>query len=93
MIRMQRLVSYFGEKDGLNGLIKHIGDDQISCELLSVLWDERAEDYIPYEPFEQWPAAGDESFKDLVKSLMNLDPAKRLTAPAALEHAWFADDS
>ncbi|RMY88951.1 hypothetical protein D0862_10319 [Hortaea werneckii] len=49
-IRLQRLVSYFGDKDGINGLLTHVGDDETNCEILSLLWDERSADYIPYKP-------------------------------------------
>ena len=31
LIRLQRQVSYFGDKDGLNGLMKHVGDEEIDC--------------------------------------------------------------
>ena len=48
MIRLQRQVSYFGDEEGLNGLMKHVGDESLNCQILSMLWEERNEDYIPY---------------------------------------------
>ena len=59
-----------------------------------MLWEERTEDYAPYEPFSDWPDVSDaafKDFKDLVRGMMNLDPTKRVTARQALEHPWFAD--
>ena len=32
------------------------------------------------------------SLKDVLRGLLNVDPAKRLTAPAALAHPWLATD-
>ncbi|RMY59964.1 hypothetical protein D0863_11758, partial [Hortaea werneckii] len=90
-IRLQRLVSYFGDKDGINGLLTHVGDDETSCEILSMLWDERHADYIPYKPFVEWPETQqDESLRDVITGLVNLDPKKRLTASQALVHPWFS---
>jgi serine/threonine protein kinase len=87
-IRLQRQISYFGDKDGLNGLMKHVGDEEENCELLGMLWDERAAEHIPYKPFSEWLDV-DPTFKDLIRGLNNLDPAQRLTARQALDHPWF----
>ncbi|RMY08536.1 hypothetical protein D0868_04747 [Hortaea werneckii] len=90
-IRLQRLVSYFGDRDGINGLLTHVGDDETSCEILSLLWDERNADYIPYKPFVEWPEKQqDESLRDVITRLVNLDPNKRITAKEALMHPWFS---
>lgn len=78
-------------RDGITGLLKHIADDDISCQALRMLWDERCEEHIPYKPFNEWPDGVDSAFKDLVQQLTNLDPSKRLTAHQALEHPWFQD--
>ncbi|KAH9211828.1 putative calcium/calmodulin dependent protein kinase [Leptodontidium sp. 2 PMI_412] len=91
LIRLQRQVSYFGDWEGVSGLLEHIVDDDINCQVLRMLWDERSEDYIPYKPFSEWPDVDDEAFKDLIGGLTNLDPTKRITARQALEHPWFAD--
>jgi serine/threonine protein kinase len=91
LIRLQRQVSYLGDREGVNGLLKHIADDDTISKILQMLWDERSEEYIPYKPFLEWPDAGDAVFKDLTRGLTNLDPTKRFTARQALEHPWFAD--
>lgn len=90
MIRLQRQASYFGDQDGLDGLMKHVGDKEINSQVLSLLWEERTAEYIPYKSFSEWPDVQDEAFKDVVKGMMKLDPTKRLTARQALEHPWFA---
>lgn len=51
LIRLQRQVSYFGDSEGINGLLKHITDDEISCQVLRMLWDGRSDEHIPYKPF------------------------------------------
>ncbi|MCJ1254545.1 hypothetical protein MMC24_002360 [Lignoscripta atroalba] len=91
LIRLQRQVSYFGDQEGLNGLMKHVGDEEVNCEILRTLWEERTEDYIPYKPFSDWPDVSDAGFKDLVQGMMHLDPTKRVTASQALGHPWFKD--
>ncbi|KAI9681343.1 MAG: hypothetical protein M1817_002626 [Caeruleum heppii] len=91
MIRLQRQVSYFGDRTGVNGLMRHVGDEEINCVVLRMLWDDRTGDDIPYEPFSRWENAGNEVFQDLVARMMNLDPRKRITARQGLEHAWFED--
>ncbi|MCJ1399539.1 hypothetical protein MMC11_002741 [Xylographa trunciseda] len=86
LIRLQRQVSYFGEREGIKGLLKHFSDDDTNCTILRMLWDERSEEHIPYRPFSEWPDNGDASFKDLIQGLTNLDPTMRLMAHQALEH-------
>lgn len=71
--------------------MKHIGDDPISCKVLEMLWEDRNDDQIGYTSFSSWRVIEDESFKDLIRHLMSLDPARRITAVDALEHPWFAD--
>lgn len=90
-IRLQRQVSYFGDSQGLNGLMKHIGNEEVNCQILQMLWEERLEDHISYRPFADWPDVKDDIFKDLIKGLMNLDPKKRMTADEALKHRWFSE--
>jgi serine/threonine protein kinase len=84
-------VCYFGDKDGINGLLRHISDDEFNSELLCMLWEDRNEDYIPYKPFEDWEEISDAVFKDLIRKMMSLDPKRRITAHQALEHPWFAE--
>jgi serine/threonine protein kinase len=88
VIRLQRQVSYFGDREGLNGLMKHVGDEEANCEVLGMLWEERAAGYIPYAPFSEWTDV-DSTFKDLIRGLISLDPSQRLTARQALDHPWF----
>jgi serine/threonine protein kinase len=90
LIRLQRQVSYFGDQEGLNGLMKHVGDEEVNCQILQMLWEERNEQWIPYKPFSTWSDIQDDTFKDLIQGLMNLDPARRLTVQQALGHPWFA---
>ena len=56
-----------------NGPIKHVGEDQVSCEVLSMQWDDGAAKYHAYRPFWGWDGVEDEQFKDLMGGLMNLD--------------------
>lgn len=93
MIRLQRQVSYFGDTEALNGLMRHVGDEEINLEVLSLLWEERNEDYIPYKPFSTWPEAGDEAFRDLVLGMLSLDPTRRLTADQVVKHPWFGSEA
>ena len=46
--------------------MKHVGDEEANCEILAMLWEERAADYIPYVPFSEW-AGIDLVFKDLIQ--------------------------
>jgi serine/threonine protein kinase len=91
LIRLQRRVSYFGDQEGVNGLLKHITDDDTNCQVLRMLWEERSEEHITYKPFSQWPDAGDAMFKNFIRGLTNLDPKKRASAHQALEHPWLSD--
>ncbi|KAH9862061.1 hypothetical protein IAQ61_010263, partial [Plenodomus lingam] len=49
-IRLQRQILYFGDKEGLNVLMKDVGDKEANCEILRMLWEDWALDYIPYVP-------------------------------------------
>ncbi|EGC48867.1 calcium/calmodulin dependent protein kinase [Histoplasma capsulatum var. duboisii H88] len=90
VIRLQRQVSFFGYQEGLNGLMKHVGDEEINRQVLGFLWDDRVADYHPYKPFSDWPNVNDDKFKDVIHRMTNLDPQKRATACEVLEHPWFA---
>ena len=67
LIRMQRQVSYFGDQDGLHGLMKVVNHEERYGEVLQILWEDRHEDYIPYKPFVDWPEVEDTEFKDLIQ--------------------------
>ncbi|KAI0545242.1 kinase domain-containing protein [Xylaria curta] len=90
LICLQRQISHFGDRDGLNGLMRHVGDEEVNCVILGMLWDDRAAEYHSYRPFSEWLDAGDDNFKDLAQRMMNLDPTRRITAHQALQHPWFA---
>ncbi|KAJ5374684.1 calcium/calmodulin dependent protein kinase [Penicillium concentricum] len=83
--------SYFGDQAGIDGLLRHISNDQIGAEVLQMLWEDRNEDNIPYIKFSEWPDVCDAAFKDLIRGLTCLDPIGRITAHQALQHEWFAD--
>lgn len=91
LICLQRQVSYFGDQEGLKGLMKHTDDDEVSCQVLQMLWEERHEEHIPYKLFSEWPDVFDPVFKDFILGLTSLDPHKRLTARQALDHPWLAN--
>ncbi len=90
LVRLQRQVSYFGDQEGVNGLLKHIGEFDTQCQVLRMLWEDRSGEKIPYKPFSEWQDVGDAAFKHLIRGLTCLDPTKRVTARQALEHPWFA---
>ena len=50
----------------MNGLMKHVGDEEANCEILRILWEERTADYIPYVPFSELTYV-DLTFKDLTR--------------------------
>lgn len=93
IIRLQRQVSYFGDEEGIKGIIKHVGDNELDRKIFQMLWEDRNEENIPYIPFSDWPEVGDGDFKSLIKGMMNMDPKGRLTAHQALEHPWFSNPS
>lgn len=41
VIRLQRQVSFFGDREGLNGLMTYVGDEEVNCQVLEFLWDDR----------------------------------------------------
>lgn len=93
IIRLQRQVSYFGDRDGINDLLAHFRDDEFGCQILSAVWDERCNEDVPYKAFNEWPEVVnlESLFKDLIRQFMSLGPKRRVTVRQALEHPWFAD--
>ncbi|KAI9709528.1 MAG: hypothetical protein M1820_003288 [Bogoriella megaspora] len=84
---LRRHISYFGDEHGFRGLLKHIGEENVFFERLIAL----AADFDlerPREPFAHWLLV-DPEFRDLITKMMNLNPAKRISAREALEHPWF----
>lgn len=41
IIRLQRQVSYFGDSEGLNRLMTYVGNKEVNCQVLLMLWEDR----------------------------------------------------
>ncbi|KAL2373018.1 hypothetical protein RJ035_007559 [Blastomyces gilchristii] len=78
------------ESQGLNGLMKHVGDEEVNRQVLRFLWDDRVADYHSYKPFSDWPNVNDNKFKDVIHCMTNLNPQKWATAREVLKHPWFS---
>ena len=88
---LERQISYFADQDGLNGLLRYLGDESPWCQIFQVIKGSFGKEQ-PRRPFALWEGPNlDEDFKDLVTGLTNFDPAKRFTAQQALAHRWFID--
>ncbi|KAL1640939.1 hypothetical protein SLS58_006555 [Diplodia intermedia] len=85
---LERQTSYFGDEDGMNGLLEYLAASPW-CEVLQILRQGFSKDN-PRMPFSLWKGV-DSDFKNLIGGLTNLDPRKRLSAHEALSHKWFAD--
>ncbi|KAI1397079.1 kinase-like protein [Hypoxylon fuscum] len=84
---LRRHLSYFADKDGFNGFLQHIGQENPFYERVIAL----ANDFPPgnrRQPFETWEDV-DPIFQDLAIKMTRLDPALRVTARDALGHPWF----
>jgi serine/threonine protein kinase len=80
---LQRHVSYFGDEQGLNGLLEHIGEENPYHErFISIARN------TPRQPFGSRESV-DQDLRDLLCKMTNLDPTKRITATQALQHRWF----
>lgn len=81
---------YFGDQEGLNGLIDHLGEEdpftQRIIELVSPFSAPNTR-----KPFQMRHGV-DVQFRDLVSRMTNLAPAARITARQALEHDWFRSE-
>ncbi|KAK4204497.1 kinase-like domain-containing protein [Triangularia verruculosa] len=81
---LMRHVSYFGDNDGFQGFLEHIGEKNADFDAFIDI----ALQVKPRRPF-----AGrhylDSQFRDLITKMTSLDPNKRITAREALKHAWF----
>ena len=88
-IILERQISYFSDPEGLQGLLDHLGDSPW-CEVLTVIRSGVGIEENPAEPFQTWKGV-DSVFKDIIRGLTNMDPARRLTAREALAHRWFED--
>jgi hypothetical protein len=70
-------MSYFADKDGLNGLLKHLGDNPW-VQVFEVTRDGFNQE-TPREPFKFWNGV-DDDFKDLICAMIaRFDPARRIT--------------
>ncbi|EPE02256.1 serine threonine protein kinase [Ophiostoma piceae UAMH 11346] len=88
---LRRHISFFGDEDGLRGLLQHISEENVFFERLITL----AGDFDverPRKPFALWHYV-DADLRDLVVKMTNLCPAKRITAREALRHPWFCGDT
>ncbi|OIW29042.1 kinase-like protein [Coniochaeta ligniaria NRRL 30616] len=84
---LRRHISYFGDEDGFRGLLRHIGEENEFFDRLIALAGDFDADR-PRKPFAMWHYV-DAELRDLAVKMTNLDPARRITAREALEHAWF----
>jgi serine/threonine protein kinase len=86
-IVVRRQVSYFGDYEGMVGLM-HL-EDSPWIGYLDFVMDNFNEDY-PKHSLGLWDHL-EEDFRDLLMKMMSMDPKRRITAEEALAHKWFAD--
>ncbi|KAL2856628.1 kinase-like domain-containing protein [Aspergillus pseudoustus] len=84
---LERQMSYFADKEGLRGFLNYLGKDHPLVPVIELAREGFNVDR-PREPFSRWEGL-DEDFRDLILSMTNFDPTKRITARQALEHRWF----
>lgn len=89
-IIVKRLLSYFGDRDGLVGFLGHLNDDSARWRDLVLAVIEEFTPDNPRHPFFLWHNV-DETFRDLIVKMTSLDPVRRITAKDALKHPWFQD--
>lgn len=85
---LERHLSYFGDLEGTEGLIRYLGDSP-SAQIMAMIANDFNADN-PRRPFGLWQGV-DPVFKDLIVRMMYVDPTRRLIAREALAHPWFAD--
>lgn len=51
LICLQRQVSYFGYREAVDGLLKHLGNYKLCHEILCILWEDRLVENILYRSF------------------------------------------
>lgn len=85
---IERQISYFADEDGLNALVKFLGESPW-CEIFLVTADGFNESN-PRKPYYLWDGI-EQDFKDLIGRMTNFDAQKRITAREALAHPWFRD--
>ncbi|PTU20095.1 hypothetical protein P175DRAFT_0517093 [Aspergillus ochraceoroseus IBT 24754] len=83
---IERQISCFADEHGLNGFLKHLGDNPW-VRVFEVTRDGFNQE-TPREPFAFWNGI-DDDFKSLVCAMTRFDPGERITARQALEHRWF----
>lgn len=87
-IVLERQLCYFSDLEGIEGLIRYLGDSPWAQFIAMVAADFNSDN--PRHPFGHWQDP-DPDFKDLIVRMMKVDPTRRLTANEALAHKWFAD--
>ncbi|KAL3490565.1 kinase-like domain-containing protein [Aspergillus germanicus] len=86
---LERQISYFADRKGLEGFLKYLGKDHPFVPMIELIRDGFNE-VNPPKPFSRWENV-DEDFRSLILAMTNFDPSKRITARQALEHKWFED--
>lgn len=87
---IRRHLSYFADPQSYEAFMQYIYDDSQWRQTFDTIKKSFNKDE-PRHPFSLWKHERlDEEFKDLIAGLTNFDPARRLTAQQALNHAWFS---
>jgi hypothetical protein len=91
LILRHHLSFFASEMEDFEGFITyHGGDDNPFVRRLKGLLCTFSEEE-PRLPFGKWQQV-DPQFRDLICKMTCMDPLRRITARAALEHPWFAKD-
>ncbi|RDW65692.1 uncharacterized protein DSM5745_09431 [Aspergillus mulundensis] len=88
---LRQHIGLFGNPESLQGLLAHIGEDNIWHRRLTELIDqEKSAPLTMRRPLSVW---GNNTLQldllDLAMKMTDLDPTKRITAREALAHPWF----